>query len=204
MNHNINRRLPGAIMLRRIGLLLLSALPVGAMAHGGHGEHGFGAGLLHPLTGIDHLIALVAVGWWSAVTQSRGWWVIPLGFAATMLAGACMGLGGASSASVETAIVLSLVLFGALLALRLRLSLPLALAVVLPFALMHGYAHGQDMPAGSAPSWLVGMVAGTLALHLLGAFAGARTRARQRWVASLAGVVTLTAGVVLAVGLMAG
>jgi urease accessory protein len=191
-------------LARVLVALAALVLPALASAHEGHGAHDLGAGLLHPLTGLDHLLAIVAVGWWSAGTQTRRWWAIPLAFSLAMLAGAIAGTGREPPAPTEPAIVASLLLFGALLAGRVTLALPFAIALVLPFAAMHGHAHGGELANASATPWLAGMALATLALHIAGAFAGWKTRERLRWATPLAGAVGIAAGLVLAYGLLLG
>jgi len=159
----------------------------------------FSAGLLHPLTGIDHLLAMVAVGWWSASTQTRRWWLVPAAFASGTLAGALIGLSGVSIPLTETAIALSLVVLGALMLNRQHLSLQSAMVLAGGLALFHGYAHGHEMPASlNTFGWLAGMVAATLLLHLSGAVAGLVTR-NQPWASRTAGAVVATCGAVLLV-----
>jgi urease accessory protein len=188
--------------LRRCALLAsLLMSPLAASAHGGHAEPGALAGLLHPLTGLDHLLAIVAVGWWNATAQPRRSWCVPLAFAISMLAGALAGIARAPSSLTEPAIALSLLLFGALLARRVRLTLPIAIALMLPFGAMHGFAHGNEAPTGDSLPWLLGMVAATLALNLTGALAGIRTR-RLRWATPLAGGVGIAAGIGFAYALL--
>jgi urease accessory protein len=187
-----------------LALSMLLLMPATAFAHAGHGAHGFAAGLLHPLTGIDHLVALIAVGWWSAATRTRQVWIVPFGFALALLAGAIFGIARAPSAATEAVIATSLILFGALLIARVRLAWPFALLLVLPLGAMHGVAHGNDVPPGETGSWLIGMVAATLVLHLCGVAAGSATRDRLRWATPLAGAVGLGAGGVLATALLLG
>jgi len=193
------RSVPGGL-----ALLALLLSPTLALAHSGHGTHHFGAGLLHPITGLDHLLAIVAVGWWSADTQTRRWWAIPLAFALAMLGGAMLGLGREPSALTEPAIIVSLLLFGVLLAGRVSMRLGTAITLVLPFATLHGYAHGNELASASATPWLAGMVLATLALHLAGAFAGWQTRRRMRWATPLAGGVGIAAGLVFTHSLLFG
>jgi urease accessory protein len=189
-------------MSRRIStlsILMLALLPTIASAHPGHGPLDFSAGLLHPLTGIDHLLAMVAVGWWSASTRTRRWWWVPAAFASGTLTGALIGLSGLSIPATETAIALSLVVLGALMLKRQRLSLRSAMLLAGSLALFHGYAHGHEVPASlNTYSWLAGMVAATLLLHLSGAVAGLITR-NQPWASRTAGTGVAMCGVVLLV-----
>jgi urease accessory protein len=189
---------------RLLAALALLSLAAPALAHDGHGPHGFAAGLVHPATGIDHLLAIIAVGWWSAATQGPRWWLVPSAFAASMLAGALLGLAGLSPPATEFLIALSVIASGALLLGRARVATSTALALAAGFALLHGLAHGSEAPRGDAPGWLAGMVVATLALHLVGATAAPLARHRARWLAPLAGATTVATGVILAASLIAG
>ncbi|HEY0200135.1 MAG TPA: HupE/UreJ family protein, partial [Burkholderiaceae bacterium] len=121
--------------LRAAAVLLLAALPLAASAHigvDGGTHHGFLTGFLHPLTGLDHLAAMVAVGLWSALAARRAWpdlLAAPLGFAAMLLAGALLGLGGVQLPGVEPMIAASLLALGLLVVTRWHLP-PLAAAVL--------------------------------------------------------------------------
>jgi urease accessory protein len=168
-----------------------------ASAHPGHGTPDFAAGLIHPLTGIDHLLAMVAVGWWSAATQTRRWWLIPAAFAGGTLLGALAGLAGLVLPATEAAIAASLVVLGALMLFKQRLSLPAAVLLAGGLALFHGYAHGHEMsPSIDALSWLGGMVVATLGLHLSGAALGLAMRSRP-WVLQAAGSAVALVGAML-------
>ncbi|MFN3294462.1 MAG: HupE/UreJ family protein [Gemmobacter sp.] len=145
--------------------LLLLAVP--AFAHTGQGDHGhFLSGVLHPLTGADHMLAMVAVGLWAALAGGRAVWAMPLTFVAAMLAGGSMGSGGAELALTEPAILASLILIGAAAAAVARLPLAAAMALLVPFGLAHGYAHGAEGPGGIG--YAAGFMLATLALHVVG------------------------------------
>lgn len=177
-------------------LLLLAALP--AYAHPGHTEAGFMAGFVHPLTGLDHMLAMFAVGVWSATTARRVW-LAPLSFAATLLLGALFAQGGLALPAVEPVIVASVLVLGLLTMARRRLPEFAAAALVALFALFHGAAHGQELSAASA---LAGMVAATALLHGLGIAAGRLFASRSlRW-QRVAGAGIALAGAGLAVGLI--
>jgi urease accessory protein len=175
-----------------------------ALAHDGHGAHGFAAGLLHPLTGLDHLLAIVTLGWWSTTALIKRWWSVSLAFVAAMLAGAVSGIGRDGLAATEILIVASLLVFGVMLLLRLRLGRWHAALLAAAFAFAHGLAHGSELPANDAMPWLSGLVGATLALHLTGAGIGRLTRERARWATSVAGAASIATGVLLATGLVAG
>lgn len=140
-----------------------AALPFAALAW-----PDFAAGIGHPIGGLDHLLAMLAVGLW-AVRDGRVDWVLPAVFMAAMLAGGTAGFAGLSLPGVETGILASLLAFGALVALRARLPLPAAMAVVAGFALFHGHAHGAELPEGASPLlYAAGFLAATAILHLGG------------------------------------
>ena len=184
-----------------------------ALAHPGHDVASVGAslasGLLHPLTGADHLLAMVAVGVWSALALGNGGRAgdgvlrVPLAFVVLMLIGAGLGLAGVALPAVEPMIAASLLVVGLLVALRARLPAGAAMALVGGFALFHGYAHGAELPAtaGALPAVLAyvgGFAAATMALHLAGIAGGTVLRRHAPWLARAAG-----AGVALyGVGLM--
>lgn len=176
-------------------------LPAIASAHPGHDAPGFFAGLLHPITGLDHLLAMIAVGWWSAAVQTRRWWLVPASFASGMLAGALLGLAGLQVPATETIIAISLLVIGSLMMLRRSLSLASASALAGGLALFHGYAHGSELPSSfDAATWLLGMVAATLLLHLAGAALALASR-RNPLALRAAGAVVAIAGTSLLIGI---
>lgn len=136
------------------------------LAHAEHGgSFGFDHGLLHPLTGLDHILAMVAVGVLAAQCGGRLVWQMPVVFALAMLAAAGLGVAGVPLPLVELGIVGSVVLLGAMLAAGWRLAGPWALALVGFVALFHGYAHGAEMPPTSnGAAYAIGFVLATLGL----------------------------------------
>jgi urease accessory protein len=193
----------------------LSAAP--AFAHVGHDHvHGEGArfvaGILHPLTGADHLLAMVAVGIWAAMIGGRALYAFPAAFVSLMTLSALAGMGvleemgmfgfGGEIPLIEAGIALSVVAFGLAIALNLRAGLALGTTACALFATAHGYAHGAELPAGAgALGYIAGFVAATLALHAAGIALGVLIgRGSVRWVARGAGGVTAGVGVLLLVG----
>lgn len=171
-------------------------LPFLALAHvGGDGgsHHGFTAGFMHPFTGIDHLLAMLVIGVWSA-SLSRRWWLAPLAFAAMLLVGALLAGTGLQLPAVEPAIALSLVLLGALLAARTAWPAAAMAAVAALFALFHGAAHGVELQGLQA---LAGMVLATALLHATGLLAGAALRRRSLWWPRAAGIAVSLFGAAL-------
>lgn len=186
----------------RLATFCTAAVPMMAAAHAGgplH-DHGalaaFAAGLAHPFNGLDHLLAMVAVGLWSALAARRAW-VTPLAFAVALLAGALMGRTGMAIPAVEPMIAASLLAFGLLLATRLRVAAAGAVTIVTSFAFFHGAAHGTELTGDSAGAALTGMVVATLLLHGTGLLGGTLLRERGRWLERTAGVGVACFGLVL-------
>ncbi len=170
----------------------LAALPLLAFAHAGDAahEHGLTAGFLHPFTGLDHLAAMLAVGLWSALTQTgRRMLAAPLAFAALLLAGALAGAVGVSLPGVEPAVAASVLVLGLIAAARWRIGAGASAALVGAFAVFHGLAHGAELQAGPA---LAGMVAATALLHALGLALGLKLRAlAPAWSRAAGGAIAL-------------
>jgi len=181
-----------------LGLAVLN-LPALALAHvgsDGSAHHGFGAGFAHPFTGIDHLLAMLLIGLWSA-TLTRRWWVAPLAFVAMLLVGALLAAGGPRLPAMEPAIALSLVLLGGLLAARTAWPAAAMAAVAALFALFHGAAHGTELMGLEA---LAGMVLATALLHGIGLFAGHVLRRHSAWWPRAAGIAVSLFGAALLFG----
>lgn len=182
------------------GLALLPAL---AQAHPGHGLSAtLGAGMLHPFTGVDHQLAMLAVGMWAAQLAGRLRWLVPASFVALMVVGASLAPAGLAVGVVEQGIAASLLVCGMLLAFAVRLPVAAGALIVSGFALFHGYAHGIEAPGGAGVwPYLIGFALSTAALHALGYGLARWLQARQwqqliRWIgAAIAacGMVLLSA-----------
>lgn len=182
--------------------VLASVFSTAAFAHpGDHSHVGFAAGFAHPLTGIDHLLAMVAVGLWASQLGGRALWLLPLTFPVVMAAGAALGFGGVALPWVEIGITASVLVLGAAVALTWRPTLAASLPLVGLFALLHGYAHGVELPAQtSALGYCAGFVAATLVLHLAGLAVGlAANRLPVRFAARTAGGAIAAVGAALLV-----
>jgi urease accessory protein len=157
-------------MIRVLITLAFVLAPSLAFAHVGVGDtHGAIHGFVHPLTGIDHLLAMIGVGIFAAHLGGRAIWLVPIAFMTMMAVGGAFGVAGLGVPFVETGIGLSVVALGAIIAFRVGLPLPFAMAVVGFFALFHGHAHGAEMPrSASGLAYGFGFVAATGVLHLSG------------------------------------
>jgi urease accessory protein len=148
-----------------VAAALLAAVP--AFAHVGAGPtSGFGNGLLHPIGGIDHLCAMIAVGLWAAQQGKRALWAVPLAFMSMMALGGALGMAGFSLPFVEQGIAASVLVLGVLIAAAARLPLAAGVLLVAAFAVFHGHAHGAEMPRTvSGLAYGAGFIAATALLH---------------------------------------
>lgn len=155
-------------------LLAGTLLARSALAHEQSGQAaGFLAGLLHPVSGLDHVLAMVAVGLWGAQLGAPAIWLLPVTFPLVMALGGFLGLVGVPLAGVEIGIAASAILLGLLVAAQSRPPLWVAAAVVGWFAVFHGHAHGTELPAGqSGLAYSAGFVAATGCLHAAGVAIG--------------------------------
>ncbi|TNC72360.1 HupE/UreJ family protein [Rubellimicrobium roseum] len=166
--------------MARAFLLLLLLAPGAASAHTG-AAGGLVSGLSHPVLGLDHVVAMVAVGLWGSVLGRPALWALPVAFPLVMAFGGVLGILGVLLPGVETGIALSGVALGLLVAFAVRLPLALAGAIVAAFALFHGHAHGAELPVAANPlAYAVGFVVSTGLLHLLGIGIGEATVRRGR------------------------
>jgi urease accessory protein len=164
--------------------ILLLATSSAAFAHPGHNVSGLAAGLIHPFSGLDHLLAMVAVGLWAAQgnTKKRGGhkvWLLPATFMTMLAVGAGITMQWQSLPLFESGIAISVLALGLLIALSLQLSVSLSMAITALFGLLHGYAHGLELPESAAPvAYALGFLASTATLHLSGIAAGVATHER--------------------------
>jgi urease accessory protein len=152
----------------RLAVLLLVASVVPAMAHPGHTDQSLYAGLTHPFMGVDHVMAMLCVGVWSALAGGARMWAWPLAFVCAMIGGGLLGFAGVEIPLVEQSIAASLVVIGLLLAFAIRAPTAFGLAVVATFAVFHGHAHGAEVGAASFVPYLAGFTIATAALHVTG------------------------------------
>jgi urease accessory protein len=187
--------------MRKISIALAGlaiALATPALAHSGapgH-THGFLNGLLHPVGGLDHTLAMLGVGLWSALAMPANRVLIaPAAFVAAMLAGALAGVAGAPFVAVEAGIALSVLAIGLMIAARVKTPLVAAALIIGAFGVMHGYAHGAEAEGGVA-AYMAGFALTTAALHLTGIGLG-RWLAHSRIATGAAGAAMALAGLSL-------
>ncbi len=163
-------------LLALAGLFTLAAFP--ALAHSEAGmTGGLISGFLHPLTGADHVAAMVAVGIWGAFLGAPAIWLLPIVFPLVMTIGGALGVMGVPLPGVEIGIAGSAIILGLAVLLAARPPLWIAAAVVGVFAIFHGHAHGTELPEAADPiAYAVGFVVATGLLHLAGIAIGLLVR----------------------------
>lgn len=189
-------------MTRLTKTLLTTALMLtsaSAMAHPGHGETGFASGLLHPMLGLDHLLAMAAIGFWGlrqSTTLKRG---TPLFMIGGMFLGAGLAFAGLSIPGVETGIALTVMLAGVLIATLARLPTAIGGSLVAAFMVFHGYAHAVEMPLGAHfAAYMAGFALTTVAIAFAGRGLGALLVQSDNRLIRGIGVSVIGAGVLFA------
>lgn len=172
---------------------ILLTLSTTALAHPGHPYGGIGSGVLHPFSGLDHLLAMLAVGLWAAQRGTSQVWLLPATFMTLLAAGAGIALLLPNLPLIETGIAASVLVLGLTIALAASVPSALSIALAAAFGLVHGYAHGSEMPAMANPAlYALGFLAATAALHFSGAVIGLQTRERfARWTQAGGAVIAL-------------
>ena len=185
---------------------LLSVNLFSILFHSGT-DVGIFAGLLHPILGMDHLLAMVSVGLLSAQMGGRAIWTVPATFVSVMAVGGVIGLLGVPLPFVEIGVALSVVALGIALVAPRKLPLSLAMAFVGLFAIFHGHAHGAELPALSKTAldviaYIFGFLLATATLHLIGALMGQMALSSQRGatVLRVSGALIAAAGVFILFG----
>lgn len=193
---------------RVVMTIALLLAPTVVFAHPGHGETAdLLVGFLHPFSGIDHLLAMTAVGLIAARIGGRALVSVPASFVALMAIGGLFGAAGGSLPFVETAVALSVLVFGVLIVSGAAPTVVAVMTLVGAFALFHGYAHGVEMPvAGSGLQYGLGFIAATALLHGVGIGLGLTFRQMsetpRRRAMQACGLVLTLIGAGLTVGLV--
>jgi len=195
-----NRR---ARFLVVFGSLLLLFAPSWAAAHPGHVE-GFDGGLLHPLMGLDHLLAMVAAGILAARVGGRGLWLVPGAFLGAMLLGGLVAAAGLALPGVEVGIVASVVVLGLLIVMRRPATLGWCVAIVAPFAFFHGHVHMTEMAvSGPLVPFAAGFLLSTAVLHFAGSMGAiALQKAWRAEAVRFIGAVIAACGVLIIAGVI--
>ena len=144
-----------------------------ALAHTGEGVDGLYAGILHPISGLDHVVAMVAVGLWGGILDKPALWQLPIAFPVIMAVAGAFGAAGVPLPGVEVGIALSGIVLGAMVLFAVRMPVWTAMIIVGVFAVFHGHAHGAELPAAANPmAYALGFVLATGTLHLCGIAVG--------------------------------
>lgn len=150
-------------------LLLLATAPAFAHSDAASLQGGFMSGFMHPISGLDHVIAMVAVGLWGAFLGRPAIWLLPVVFPLVMAFGGALGVAGLHIPYTETGIALSGIVLGLVVLFAVRPPIWVAAIIVGTFAIFHGYAHGVELPNAANPLvYSIGFVVGTGLLHLAG------------------------------------
>jgi urease accessory protein len=155
----------------RIAAFSLAMLyPALAHAHVGVGEtSGFTHGFAHPISGLDHVLAMILVGIFAFQLGGRALWLVPLAFVGMMAAGGALGVAGINVPFVEIGIALSVIVLGAAVAFEIKAPVAISVALVGLFAIFHGHAHGAEMPESAGGlAYAGGFMAATALLHVAG------------------------------------
>jgi urease accessory protein len=181
---------------------MIAAYMPGAEAHtfGAHGA-GLAEGFAHPFLGLDHWLTMVAVGLWAGQLGGRTLWLAPVTFVGVMAAAAVLGLAGLPLPLLEPAISTSVLVLGLLIAGTIRMGVIPSVALVAGVAVLHGYAHGLELPATASP-WFYGLgfMAATAALHGVGLGLGWATR-QTGWLTRLCGTMIAATGLYILAGI---
>jgi urease accessory protein len=191
--------------LHRIALAAVATLAATpAFAHVGIGAtSGFAAGFAHPLSGLDHMTVMIAVGLWAALKGGRALWVWPAAFVGVMLVGGALGMTGIPIPFVEPGILASVVALGLLVALAADLPVWTGALIIGLFALFHGHAHGTEVPeTAGGLEYMAGFALATAALHGVGIAAALSFGLRYRSLVRAAGAACALVGVALFAGVL--
>ena len=185
-------------------ITLLAVANTSAFAHTGEGlTGGFVSGLIHPIFGWDHIVAMVAVGLWGAVLGRPAIWILPIVFPLVMAFGAALGVAGIPVPFIEAGIALSGVVLGLLIVFFVKTPMVIAAILVGLFAIFHGHAHGTELPEAANPiAYAIGFVIATGLLHLFGILFGTLMASEAgKWAVRAGGAVIALVGAAFLVGI---
>src|SRR5690349_9258418 len=194
MRDHEHSNIAGSLGVALLAALALASRPAFAHIVDGSAIGGFVGGFAHPLFGLDHVVAMVAVGLWGIFLGAPALWLLPVVFPLVMAAGGVIGILGVPLPGVEIGIAVSAIVLGAMVALAVRPPLWVAALLVGAFAIFHGHAHGAELPPGAdAVAYSLGFVIATGLLHLAGIAFGllARWPAGRIAVRAAGGVIAI-------------
>lgn len=169
------KRVVPLVMGTAMAALMLSSPAMAHITNASSG--GFAGGFGHPFSGLDHILAMVAVGLWAAQLGRPAYWVLPLTFPLLMAVGASLGIAGLSLPLVEVGITTSVIVLGVMVALSLKPSLAVSMALIGLFAVVHGHGHGTELPQAASPlMYGAGFLVATAVLHAIGLVIGGTSR----------------------------
>jgi len=176
-------------------LLILLVASNTACAHSGHGSSGMITGLLHPFSGMDHLLAMLAVGVWAGQNGGRNVWLLPVFFMAALVTGAGAALSYPLLPLIEPGIAASVLVLGLVVTCSLHLPMPHSVILTALFGLLHGYAHGLEITGALKPAaYIAGFLASTAALHLAGIMLVAASRNHYARLTQTLGAIIAASG----------
>jgi urease accessory protein len=176
MSHNA---LKNAVLLLLLCAMTLCWIPAFAHNDVSHMAMSIGSGFAHPFSGIDHLLAMLAVGLWAGQSQRPAHWIAPATFLIVMTIGAALGTLGIHLPGIEAGIASTVAVLGLLVVFAVRLPLWSSSVLVSTFALVHGYAHGLELPReSSVVMYCLGFIAATMLLNVVGISIGMATQGR--------------------------
>lgn len=197
MQRAVHMRVPLRSVLISAVLLLFTC--AGAHAHVVPGDvRGFGSGFVHPLHGLDHLLAMTAVGLWAAQLGGRARWLVPASFVGVMIVGAALAMSGLRLPFAEEGILLSVLVLGILVTIAAQFPLAASMAIVGLFALFHGHSHGTEISANAVGfAYGAGLALATAALHTCGIGLACVAQSVRLPVVRWAGAAIAVAGICL-------
>jgi urease accessory protein len=198
------KMIPASTKRTTLAAILFLAAAMPAYAHVGAGTtSSFAAGFAHPLSGLDHMTVMIAVGLWAALKGGKAVLAWPLAFVGVMLVGAALGMLHVPVPLVEPAILASVVALGLLVALAIDLPVSAGVAIIGLFALFHGHAHGTEVPENAAGlDYMAGFAVATALLHGIGIAVALSLGQRFRGLVRAAGAACAAVGVGLAFGML--
>ena len=188
---------------RYLVILLLSITSTSVFAHTGVGAiHGFVDGLVHPWIGVDHLLVMVAIGLWAAVSGGRTMWLLPSAFLTAMVTGALLSFASITLTGAEIWVAFSVLALGLLLSLNKPISTVAATSLVAAFAITHGYVHAAEIGSGAnaAAEYSLGFLIATAVLHAIGMATALTGPAVMKTIRTVFAVVCTVVGAALLAG----